>query len=1281
MYSYRFLLPLLLLLVSVATLNAQVRGERSSEGVRPTVITMGNESNDPVERRQRLVEPDGPAVDSEEYDEDEEEEREREERERGEETHADGISHEEWVRLKTQHLEPGSQGGHHITDPTAFQGEEKHGRSLFAAPTVLRSFAGVTNTGWYPSDNTIAASDSFVVQVVNATVRVTDTAGNQLASSTLRNFFTSVSPTNFIFDPKIVFDPDSGRFIIHVLEKDGAGVGWYLVAVSRTNDPTGSWWFYRLNASNDGATTTTNWADYPGLGVDNQAIYLSSNQYTQANAYRYAKIRILNKATVYSGGTVTSFDFTGMTNADGSSAFTIKPVMSYGTVDGEYLINTRPSGGTSVTLWKITNPLAATPTLTRRATVTIGTYNVPPDAPQQGSCTLLDDGDCRTQDAVWRDNVLYTAFTVGTNWGSGNVAAIRALEISTATNATIQNSTYGADGVYYYYPNVTADPCGTMYLSFNRSNSTQYASMRIAADPWNDNASGQAVIGTACYTVSTSANRWGDYNGIAITPQGNVWFSSQYASTTTRWDSWVAMTPGRSTLVAEAGTGGTICADSSLTLNGSASGGQSPYRYRWTPSTGLSNDTMTQPTARPRTTTVYRLEVTDACNHTAYDSVTVTVNPLPTPGIAGQQQVCDSSVAVYTSALAAGHTWRWSVTGGSVIGRSDTNAVAVRWTGAGTGGVRLTEMIAATGCDSTTPVYPVTVVPTTAANAGRDTTLCYGLIVVLGSAPTGSGGTGALQYQWSPTTGLSSPTSPNPTLLATGSGIYTLTVSDVNGCIARDTVRVTVSPELNVDAGATHAICRGTGPALLGADGSVQGGTPPYTYRWTPAAGLSDPTVAAPQATPSATTTYTLRVTDARGCEALDSVIVAVVNPLVVDAGTGGRICKGDAVTLGGATPVSGGTGSFSIEWSPATGLSSPFDPHPTARPLTTTLYTLRVQDGLADCIASDTVTVIVPPAVLSDAGVDRTICTGEATKLGGTTPGSGGIGSYTYRWEPSTGLDDPLVAAPTARPTATTSYRLTVRDGMGCTSFDTVNVAVGSAPVPSITPDANVAICTGDSIRLSAPPGYAHYHWSRGDTTESIIVRQAGAYSVEVTTAGGCTGASSDVTVMLHPLPPQPVAEFIEDSIYVTGGSPNVDFQWYRDGEKLDGETHPSIYPRTSGVYQVLAVDSNGCRSLSDGVQVTVSGVERGSGLLGVLEVSPNPTLGTCQVSVPVERAGEIEIAVTNLAGTVLQRRTERSNGGRWSGTVDLRQLPPGEYLIELRADGRAWIARVVRQ
>jgi len=260
---------------------------------------------------------------------------------------------------------------------------------------------------------------------------------------------------------------------------------------------------------------------------------------------------------------------------------------------------------------------------------------------------------------------------------------------------------------------------------------------------------------------------------------------------------------------------------------------------------------------------------------------------------------------------------------------------------------------------------------------------------------------------------------------------------------------------LLVSAGPDKTIFPG-GSVLL--EGAVTGGSgaAPYSYEWNiepplypspgqnscdlEIPGLNNRCVAQPTASPEQTTTYRLTVTDAVGNVDSDFVTLYVAEELAVDAGMDRYIALGQSVQLSGS--ISGGTSPFTIEWSPATGLSATDILIPDASPNETTTYTLTVTDALG-VEATDTMTVEVGTAFSVNAGNDVTITSGGSTQLNAVI--MGGTAPFSIQWDPTTGLDDATVLNPNASPIMTTSYSVTVTDAQGRMVMDTLIVVVSA--------------------------------------------------------------------------------------------------------------------------------------------------------------------------------------------------------------------------------------------
>jgi hypothetical protein len=166
------------------------------------------------------------------------------------------------------------------------------------------------------------------------------------------------------------------------------------------------------------------------------------------------------------------------------------------------------------------------------------------------------------------------------------------------------------------------------------------------------------------------------------------------------------------------------------------------------------------------------------------------------------------------------------------------------------------------------------------ANAGADQTIITGSSVAIGGSPTARGGATPYGYAWSPSTALTASTGSNPVASPTSSTTYEVLITDSEGGTKSDGVVVHVVPHLTVSAGRDTVIPKGD-TITIGGSPTAAGGITPYTYLWTPADGLSSATEPNPNASPSYTTTYSVKVTDNAGNTLSDTVVVGVDTSIV----------------------------------------------------------------------------------------------------------------------------------------------------------------------------------------------------------------------------------------------------------------------------------------------------------------------------------------------------------------------------------------------------------------
>ena len=528
------------------------------------------------------------------------------------------------------------------------------------------------------------------------------------------------------------------------------------------------------------------------------------------------------------------------------------------------------------------------------------------------------------------------------------------------------------------------------------------------------------------------------------------------------------------------------------------------------------------------------------------------VKPTGPTAVAGDLTICSvPTTRTYSASGGTAPGVSWRVVGGTIVGSRTANPVQVSWTAA-SGGTLVARGVSQYGCLTDSVTQTITVTPPPALTVSGNLTICQGTSTTI--AVSGAGTGAVYTVTGGPVTGSGASFVLTPTQTTT----YTITAPvAANGCPNSTQVTVTVNPAAAANVGAaTRTTCSGT-TITLGA-AAVTGST----YSWSPATGLSSPTVANPTVTLTNTTgapitqTYALTETTSAGCSATNSVTVTVNPAIVAVPGPAVTICSGASAQLG-AVPVAG----LTYSWSPSTGLSSSTVANPTVTltnttsAATTTTYTLTTTDPATSCSGTATVAVTVNPAVVAVPGPAVAFCSGSSATLGAAP-----VAGYTYQWSPSTGLSSSTVANPTVtltnpvNTTTTYTYTLTVTStATGCSNTASVVVTVNRLPVA--VPGAAVTICSGGSATLGAVPdvGGMTYSWSpstglnspTSPTPTVTLTNTTGApitqtYTLTVTTTStGCT-SSGTVVVTVNPLPtvvPGPAATICSGASTQLGG------------------------------------------------------------------------------------------------------------------------------------------------
>lgn len=594
-----------------------------------------------------------------------------------------------------------------------------------------------------------------------------------------------------------------------------------------------------------------------------------------------------------------------------------------------------------------------------------------------------------------------------------------------------------------------------------------------------------------------------------------------------------------------AGLDASICIGDSTQLN--AVGGNT---YIWTPTTDLSNPNIFNPWASPTANTNYIVETTDVNNCSSTDTVLITVNLLPIISAGNDVTICAGDSAQLSATGGTSYLWIPPLT---LTNDAIANPFAFP--------VNTTDYVVSgtdvNGCINTDTVS-VNVNPLPPANAGSDIAICFGDTTTLTA-------TGGQTYSWSPQDSLSNPNNAITLAYPSLTTEYIVSVTDINGCIQSDSVVITVNGLPDISAGLDVAICIGDSTQLNAIGGD--------TYVWTPTIDLSNPNIANPWASSVATTNYSVLVTDANGCTDTDTVLVTVNNLPSINAGNDTQICIGDSTLLNV-------TGGDTYLWTPENGLSSDTSSSPLVIIQDTTEYIVFGTDGNG-CINSDTVTIVVNPLPIANAGNDANICTGDATQLTAT-------GGTNYTWLNGTFLDNDAIFNPIATPDTTMEFIVTVSDSNNCIHTDSVIVNVFRIDA---IPDQN--ICIGDSVQLDVYGSIgSSYTWTPSTylSNPNIANPYSSAqtditYYVSVSDVQGCTDQDSVSLVVLS----APMASFTSeieagcDGAIVEFTNTSTDgfsFDWiFGDGGTSTEENPTYVFPYGDAfTANLIVTNTNGC-------------------------------------------------------------------------------------------------------
>ncbi|MBP6185486.1 MAG: T9SS type A sorting domain-containing protein [Saprospiraceae bacterium] len=772
-------------------------------------------------------------------------------------------------------------------------------------------------------------------------------------------------------------------------------------------------------------------------------------------------------------------------------------------------------------------------------------------------------------------------------------------------------------GTYEICFDASNDPC----ISVNEDPEPTCLIIEVV-DDIDVNITGDNFI---CQGESTILNAGSGYNSYlwstgATTQTISVSASGTYSVTVVNGSSCIGEDSFLVTVVdnpvATASSNSPVCVGGTISL--SSSGGNT---YTWSGPNGFSSNLQNPsiPNATSANGGTYFVTVTDGNSCSSSTNTNVVVNLVPIGTATSNSPLCSGNTLNLMAT--GGVSYNWSGPNGFTSNDQNPSIPNAMPIHSGTYAVTVTNGNGCIHVPSTVVTINATPVPTASSNSP----LCVGATLQLNAG-------GGATYNWSGPLGFASsnqnPAIPNISL--NQGGTYSVTVTSAQGCSANTTTSVEINENPEPTIAGSNTFCAGGFTILSAGFGYSE-------YLWNTGSSAEEIYV-------DMAGTYSVTVTDDKGCTGSDEIVVTVGQFLY-------PVITGDSILCdGNGGMLNAGPGFATYEWSSG-------EQTQTITINAAGTYSVSVSDGTG-CSGEDQIVVMALPAPIGVATSNSPVCTGQSiflfgsggntyqwngpfgfqsnvqnpvipnaissnggiyavtvTNSGGCTDiaatnvvvGTGytlnasatlpncagdtlflfGSGGVDYQWSGPNGYSsmqqNPVIT--NAGPANNGTYIVTDPNAPGCVVNDTIVINIPAGPTPEIT--GNFNICLGEQATLNAGPGFVGYFWSTGQIGQTITVSDAGMYWVLVTNSMGCIGRDTafvEVTVNLNPKISGDLAVCTGDSSLLDAGSGYSSYLWNT------GDTSQIIQVDSTGDYSVHVTNSTGCEG-TDTVTFTIYG------------------------------------------------------------------------------------------
>ncbi|MBA3647397.1 MAG: T9SS type A sorting domain-containing protein [Chitinophagales bacterium] len=428
------------------------------------------------------------------------------------------------------------------------------------SPAPVITFNGLLdNNTLIPPDVMGVAGSNHVMETINTQYRISTKTGGIVSTLSLSSFWSGAPNTSFFSDPRLLYDPINNKWLTCIIGQLTSNNHYaFYIAVSQTDDPTGTWFEYVLDTGSG-----SDLPDYPSMGFNTNWVVITDDNFSGGFSWNKEDIWVMNRASLYSGTLGTASRFTDNTH--------IQVIFPAATLDAsqttEYLISDATnsnSGGFGYV--KVANITGSVGSPVYNTGVTIGTNhpwsNSAIDVKQKGSTKLIESDDQRFISCIYRNGSLWGSHHVYLPATNPTHSAADMWQIDPARN-TVQQFIRVEDATgntNYYYPSMAVNSNNDVLMGYTLSGTNDYASggysFRAGTDAANtiqSNFTFKAGLASYFKDFGSGRNRWGDYSMTSVDPvDGSFWTLVEWAQTGNNWGTvWANV----------AGGGGTSCTD------------------------------------------------------------------------------------------------------------------------------------------------------------------------------------------------------------------------------------------------------------------------------------------------------------------------------------------------------------------------------------------------------------------------------------------------------------------------------------------------------------------------------------------------------------------------------------------------------------------------------------------------------------------------------------------------------------------------------------------------